>query len=85
MKISQAAGLWAPWNMLGLLQVHMMYQSDSAKWFPGSFAIFWMKITNPTFKVGDILCKAHKQLIVNHQLILHEKKKKKRVKKLKVT
>lgn len=75
MSIPQGAGSRAPWNMLGLLQVHMMYQSDSANWFPGPFGIFWMKITSPTLKVEDILCKAQKELIVNHWLILHGKKK----------
>lgn len=34
-----------------------------------------MKITSPTLKVEDILCKAQKELIVNHRLILHGKKK----------
>lgn len=61
--------------MLGLLEVHMMDQSDSAKCFQGLFAIFWMKIISPTLKVEEILCKAQKRLIMNHQMILHGKKK----------
>lgn len=47
----------------------MMYQNDLAKSLRGLFAVFWMKITSPTLKVEEILCKAQENLIVNKQLV----------------
>lgn len=60
--------------MLGLLEVHMIYENDLTKSLQGLFTVFWMKITSPTLIVEDILCKSQDKLIVNHQLVLHGKK-----------